>query len=308
VTTLPHQTVLLEEAVRALITNRDGTYVDCTYGRGGHSAAIAAALSSDGRLLVIDRDLAAVDHARQTFADDPRVIVQHGPFSRLKEFVEAHGLETLDGVLMDLGVSSPQIDQGERGFSFQQSGPLDMRMDQGSGETAEAWIASASEEDITLVLKQYGEERFARRIARNIVDARIEGPISTTDRLVEIVEMSIPRREKHKHPATRTFQAIRIQVNRELEELETCLTDVIELLKSGGRVVVISFHSLEDRLVKRFFRRLEKGDDLPSRLPVRDDQLNRKVRILGKPVKPSAIEVADNRRARSSIMRIAEKR
>lgn len=307
-TTLPHQTVLLEEAVRALITNRDGTYVDCTYGRGGHSAAIAAALSSDGRLLVIDRDLAAVDHARQTFADDPRVIVQHGPFSRLKEFVEAHGLETLDGVLMDLGVSSPQIDQGERGFSFQQSGPLDMRMDQGSGETAEAWIASASEEDITRVLKQYGEERFARRIARNIVAARIEGPISTTDRLVEIVEMSIPRREKHKHPATRTFQAIRIQVNRELEELETCLADVIELLKSGGRVVVISFHSLEDRLVKRFFRRLEKGDDLPSRLPVRDDQLNRKVRILGKPVKPSATEVADNRRARSSIMRIAEKR
>ncbi|MGB0691372.1 MAG: 16S rRNA (cytosine(1402)-N(4))-methyltransferase RsmH [Pseudomonadales bacterium] len=307
-TTLPHQTVLLEEAVRALITNRDGTYVDCTYGRGGHSAAIAAALSSDGRLLVIDRDLAAVDHARQTFADDPRVIVQHGPFSRLKEFVEAHGLETLDGVLMDLGVSSPQIDQGERGFSFQQSGPLDMRMDQGSGETAEAWIASASEEDITRVLKQYGEERFARRIARNIVAARTEGPISTTDRLVEIVEMSIPRREKHKHPATRTFQAIRIQVNRELEELETCLADVIELLKSGGRVVVISFHSLEDRLVKRFFRRLEKGDDLPSRLPVRDDQLNRKVRILGKPVKPSATEVADNRRARSSIMRIAEKR
>ncbi len=307
-TTLPHQTVLLEEAVRALITNRDGTYVDCTYGRGGHSAAIAAALSSDGRLLVIDRDLAAVDHARQTFADDPRVIVQHGPFSRLKEFVEAHGLETLDGVLMDLGVSSPQIDQGERGFSFQQSGPLDMRMDQGSGETAEAWIASASEEDITLVLKQYGEERFARRIARNIVAARTEGPISTTDRLVEIVEMSIPRREKHKHPATRTFQAIRIQVNRELEELETCLADVIELLKSGGRVVVISFHSLEDRLVKRFFRRLEKGDDLPSRLPIRDDQLNRKVRILGKPVKPSASEVADNRRARSSIMRIAEKR
>ncbi len=307
-TTLPHQTVLLEEAVRALITNRDGTYVDCTYGRGGHSAAIAAALSSDGRLLVIDRDLAAVDHARQTFADDPRVIVQHGPFSRLKEFVEAHALETLDGVLMDLGVSSPQIDQGERGFSFQQSGPLDMRMDQGSGETAEAWIASASEEDITLVLKQYGEERFARRIARNIVAARTEGPISTTDRLVEIVEMSIPRREKHKHPATRTFQAIRIQVNRELDALEPCRADVIELLKSGGRVVVISFHSLEDRLVKRFFRRLEKGDDLPSRLPVRDDQLNRKVRILGKPVKPSATEVADNRRARSSIMRIAEKR
>lgn len=306
--TQPHQTVLLEEAVRALITNRDGTYVDCTYGRGGHSAAIAAALSNDGRLLVIDRDLAAVDHARKTFADDPRVIVQHGPFSKLAEFAGDHGLDQLDGVLMDLGVSSPQIDQGERGFSFQQSGPLDMRMDQSRGETAEAWIASASEEDITRVLKQYGEERFARRIARNIVAARAEGPISTTDRLVEIVEMSIPRREKHKHPATRTFQAIRIQVNRELEELETCLTDVIELLKSGGRVVVISFHSLEDRLVKRLFRRLEKGDDLPSRLPVTDDQLNRRIRILGKPVKPSATEVADNRRARSSIMRVAEKR
>jgi len=308
VKTQPHQTVLLEEAVRALITNRDGTYVDCTYGRGGHSAAIAAALSNDGRLLVIDRDLAAVDHARKTFADDPRVIVQHGPFSKLAEFAGDHGLDQLDGVLMDLGVSSPQIDQGERGFSFQQSGPLDMRMDQSRGETAEAWIASASEEDITRVLKQYGEERFARRIARNIVAARAEGPISTTDRLVEIVEMSIPRREKHKHPATRTFQAIRIQVNRELEELETCLTDVIELLKSGGRVVVISFHSLEDRLVKRLFRRLEKGDDLPSRLPVTDDQLNRRIRILGKPVKPSATEVADNRRARSSIMRVAEKR
>jgi 16S rRNA (cytosine1402-N4)-methyltransferase len=308
VKTQPHQTVLLEEAVRALITNRDGTYVDCTYGRGGHSAAIAAALSNDGRLLVIDRDLAAVDHARKTFADDPRVIVQHGPFSKLAEFAGDHGLDQLDGVLMDLGVSSPQIDQGERGFSFQQSGPLDMRMDQSRGETAEAWIASASEEDITRVLKQYGEERFARRIARNIVAARAEGPISTTDRLVEIVEMSIPRREKHKHPATRTFQAIRTQVNRELEELETCLTDVIELLKSGGRVVVISFHSLADRLLKRLFRRLEKGDDLPSRLPVTDDQLNRRIRILGKPVKPSATEVADNRRARSSIMRVAEKR
>lgn len=304
-----HQTVLLEEAVRALITNRNGSYVDCTYGRGGHSAAIAAALSDEGRLLVIDRDEIAIDHAKATFADDPRVTVQHGRFSEIHNFVDQHDLKSLDGVLMDLGVSSPQLDEGERGFSFQQSGPLDMRMDQTTGETAEEWLARASEEEITGVLRKYGEERFARRIARNVIAARSDAPINTTDRLVEIIDMSIPRRgrEKHKHPATRTFQAIRIEVNQELQELESCLHDVIELLSSGGRFVVISFHSLEDRIVKRFFRRLEKGDDLPSRLPIRDDQLNRRVKVIGKPVKPSEGEVESNRRSRSSIMRVAEK-
>lgn len=312
-TRTPHQTVLLEEAVHALIfnpsvKNRGGTYVDCTYGRGGHSESIARQLSPEGRLLVIDRDETAIADAQRRFADDPRVVVQHGPFSDLKTYVENLGLAPLDGVLMDLGVSSPQLDESERGFSFQQEGPLDMRMDQTRGETAAEWLGHASENEIISVLKTYGEERFARRITRAILEARKESPISTTGRLVRIVETAIPRKEKHKHPATRTFQAIRIQVNRELEELETCLHDVIGLLNSGGRIVIISFHSLEDRIVKRFFRTMEKGEELPSRLPVRDDQIKgRELKVLGKPVRASENEIAENRRARSSIMRVAEK-
>ncbi|MBO6554915.1 MAG: 16S rRNA (cytosine(1402)-N(4))-methyltransferase RsmH [Pseudomonadales bacterium] len=306
-TPVPHQTVLLEEAVHALMTNRSGTYVDCTYGRGGHSQAIVDSLDADGRLLVVDRDEAAVAHAEERFKDDDRVVIAHGSFSQLGSFLERYQIQGLDGVLMDLGVSSPQIDEAERGFSFQQSGPLDMRMNRSEGQTAAEWLADASEQEIIDVLKRYGEERFARRIAKKIVEARVDTLIDTTDKLVEIVETSIPRREKHKHPATRTFQAIRIQVNRELEELENCLTDVIELLNSGGRLVVISFHSLEDRIVKRFFRRMARGEELPSRLPIRDAEIDRHVRILGKPVKPSDKEVANNRRARSSIMRIAEK-
>jgi len=306
-TTAPHQTVLLEEAVHALITNRSGTYVDCTYGRGGHSQAIADSLDPEGRLLVVDRDETAVAHAENRFKGDNRVLIEHGSFSQLRSFVEKHQIDGLDGVLMDLGVSSPQLDQADRGFSFQQSGPLDMRMNQSEGPTAAEWIAEASEQEITDVLKRYGEERFARRIARKIVETRVDHPIDTTDKLVEIVETSIPRREKHKHPATRTFQAIRIQVNRELEELENCLVDVIDLLNSGGRLVVISFHSLEDRIVKRFFQRMARGEELPSRLPIRDAEIERHVKILGKPVKPSDEEVSGNRRARSSIMRIAEK-
>ena len=302
-----HQTVLLEEAVRALITNRNGTYVDCTYGRGGHSSAIASELGADGRLLVVDRDLAAIQHARNTFGNDARIVIKHGAFSQIQQFVQDHEISKVDGVLMDLGVSSPQLDEGDRGFSFRHSGPLDMRMNQTEGETASDWLTSADEAEITDVLKKFGEERFARRIASSIVKARAEGPIDTTERLVQIVETSVPRREKHKHPATRTFQAIRIQVNRELEELAACLSDVVDLLNSGGRLVVISFHSLEDRLVKRFFRRMAQGDDLPSRLPVTEDQLNRRMKLVGKATKPSAAEIDNNRRARSSIMRVAEK-
>ncbi len=302
-----HQTVLLEEAVQALITNRGGNYVDCTYGRGGHAARIAGALDDNARLMVIDRDQTAVNHANERFADDPRITVQHGAFSNIRSYVEDHGLQPLDGVLMDLGVSSPQLDNAERGFSFSKPGPLDMRMDATSGESAAEWIASASEKDIAWVLSRYGEEKFARRIARKIVEVRGESPIETTDRLVEIVETAIPRREKHKHPATRTFQAIRIQVNQELGELEKCLHDVVDLLNSGGRIVVISFQSLEDRIVKRFFRQMEKGDDLPSRLPVRDHELNRKLRVVTKPVRPGEDEVRENVRSRSSIMRVAEK-
>ncbi len=302
-----HQTVLLEEAVHALITKRNGSYVDGTYGRGGHSQAIADRLDDSGRLLVVDRDADAVAHAKDRFATDPRVVVQHGPFSSIREYVTQNQMSPLDGVLLDLGVSSPQLDRSERGFSFNESGPLDMRMDQTEGETAAEWLARASADEITSVLKRYGEERYARRIARQIVEVRANEPIESTEKLVEIVETAIPYRDKHKHPATRTFQAIRIQVNRELQELESCLHDVIELLNSGGRLVIISFHSLEDRLVKRFFRRMERGDDLPSRLPVRDDQLNRQVRVIGKPIRASEEEIENNRRARSSIMRVAEK-
>jgi 16S rRNA (cytosine1402-N4)-methyltransferase len=303
----PHQTVLLEEAVSALITNLSGTYVDCTYGRGGHSQAIANRLEPHGRLLVVDRDKTAIDHAKEKFKDDPRVMVEHGAFSQLGEIAGKHHLGKLDGVLMDLGVSSPQLDDGKRGFSFQQVGPLDMRMNQTKGETAEEWLSMASEKQIMEVLKQYGEERFAKRIARKIVETRAISPINTTAKLAEICQTSIPWKEKHKHPATRTFQAIRIQVNHELDELEAGLRDVIELINSGGRFVVISFHSLEDRIVKRFFRRMEKGDELPSRLPIRDAELNRRVKVIGKPVRASDEEVERNRRARSSIMRIAEK-
>ena len=302
-----HQSVMLEEAVRALVTNRNGSYVDCTYGRGGHSQAIADSLARDGRLLVIDQDATAIAHARERFRNDARVVIEHGPFSRLKSYASRHQFEGIDGVLLDLGVSSPQLDEAERGFSFQKSGPLDMRMNQAEGITAAEWLAEASEDEITDVLKRYGEERFARRIARKIVATRAASSIDTTLKLVEVVETSIPRREKHKHPATRTFQAIRIRVNRELEELETCLVDVIDLLNSGGHLVIISFHSLEDRMVKRFFRRMAKGDELPSRLPVRDEKLQRRIRIPGKPVRASDTEIASNPRARSSIMRTAEK-
>ena len=306
-TTPPHQTVLLEEAVRALMTNPGGSYVDCTYGRGGHSQAIADSLNPEGRLLVMDRDEEAVAHAQARFRDDRRVIIEHACFSQLKHLADSHRFEAVDGVLMDLGVSSPQLDEAERGFSFQRSGPLDMRMNRSEGPTAAEWLAKASEREITDVLKQYGEERFARRIAGKIVATREDSPIDTTDKLVEVVETSIPGREKHKHPATRTFQAIRIQVNRELEELQSCLADVVELLNSGGRLVVISFHSLEDRIVKGFFRRMAQGAELPSRLPVRDADIARYFRIRGKPIRPSGEEVAGNRRARSSIMRVAEK-
>lgn len=303
----PHQTVLLEEAVHALMINRGGIYVDCTYGRGGHSQAIADKMDESGRLLVVDRDQAAVDHAVKRFENDPRVVIEHGAFSEIRRFVDKHAFGGVDGVLMDLGVSSPQLDEAERGFSFQKTGPLDMRMNQTEGETAAQWLQRAEERDISYVLRRFGEERFAKRIAAAIVEARQEAPIETTEKLVEIIEKAVPFREKHKHPATRSFQAIRIQVNHELEELEVCLKDVVELLHSGGRFVVISFHSLEDRIVKRYFRRLEKGDDLPSRLPIKDDQLNRVVKIVTKPVRASVEEIERNRRARSSIMRVVEK-
>lgn len=302
-----HETVLLNEAVDAVLGDLDGCYVDCTYGRGGHSQEIANRIGSNGRLLVIDRDLSAIEDARQRFRDDSRVVVVHGSFTGLAGYVEEHGMRPVNGILLDLGVSSPQLDDPDRGFSFSKDGPLDMRMDQSRGPTAAEWVAVADEDEITDVLRRFGEEKFARRIARKILETRQRSRIETTAALVEIIESAVPRVEKNKHPATRTFQAIRIHLNEELKCLEDCLQDVIDLLVSGGRLVVISFHSLEDRIVKRFIRKMAKGDFYPDRLPIRDSEIKRYVKSVGKAVKPSRNEIESNRRSRSSIMRVAEK-
>lgn len=304
---LTHRTVLLREAAEALVNKPDGRFVDCTYGRGGHAAAILERLNDAGRLMVIDRDAQAISDATEKFGDDKRVIIVHGAFSDIEKFVDEHNLRPVDGVLMDLGVSSPQLDEAARGFSFDRDGPLDMRMDTGSGESASAWLMHAEEKDIAYVLKHYGEERFARRIARGIVEARVEAPIERTHQLVSIIDAAMPRKERHKHPATRSFQAIRIFINRELEELETGLNVALDILASGGRLVVISFHSLEDRIVKRFMRDQARGERLPDKLPIRDAEIKRSMRLAGKPVKASEEEIQANRRARSSIMRVAEK-
>ena len=302
-----HETVLLHEAVDALVHDPDGQYVDCTYGRGGHSASIAARLSPEGRLLVIDKDPVAIAHARERFETDPRVHVAQGDFSGLGQFMRDAGIEAASGILMDLGVSSPQLDDAGRGFSFLRDGPLDMRMDTTGGISARDWLSTAAEKDISRVLVQFGEEKFARRIARAIVAAREASDITTTSQLAALVSDAMPRHEKGKHPATRTFQAIRIFINGELDALAGALDQVIELLASGGRLVVISFHSLEDRMVKRFVRRAARGPDLPSNLPIRDADIERHMRVVGKPVRAGDAEVDANPRARSAIMRIAER-
>ena len=309
-----HQPVLLQDAVQALVTNPRGHYVDCTYGRGGHSRALVAELEDEGRLMVIDRDPLAIAHARSVFANNPRVTLVHDAFSTLRQHVCAQGLSPLDGVLLDLGVSSPQLDEPERGFSFSRPGPLDMRMNPQEGETAAQWLSRAGEGEIIEVLKNYGEEKYAHRIAKKIIETRHLRPIQTTSHLADIVKTALPSRAQHgkapharTHPATKTFQAIRIHINQELQELEACLEDIIGLLNSGGRIVIISFHSLEDRLVKRFFRNQARGDSFPSRLPLREHQLNKTLKLVGKPIRASALETHRNRRARSSIMRVAEK-
>lgn len=305
---LPHQTVLLNEAVEALIQDRNGFYVDGTFGRGGHSAAILNRLSDQGRLLAFDKDTAAIDVAHRRFADDDRFSVVQASFAELAEQVEALGMKGhVNGLLLDLGVSSPQLDDAERGFSFLHDGPLDMRMDQTCGQSAAEWLAQAPEEEITQVLKEYGEERFGKRMARAIVSARAERPIVRTGQLAEIVKAANPAWEKGKHPATRAFQGIRIHVNSELADLEAVLAQSMDVLAPGGRLVVISFHSLEDRLVKRFIRRQEQGEPLPRGLPVTDAQLERRARSLGKAARAEAQEVSANVRARSAIMRVAEK-
>ena len=302
-----HQTVLLREAVEALVTNPGGFYVDGTFGRGGHSFAILDQLDDSGHLLGVDKDPQAAVTAAQLQEADKRFSFFHGSFAQLQVKFDEMGMESADGILLDLGVSSPQLDEASRGFSFLNDGPLDMRMDTSRGETAAQWIAGASVEEITSVLKEYGEERFAKRIARAIAEAQSAEPIATTARLASVVSEANPRWERHKHPATRAFQAIRIRVNHELDDLEALLDGAIDLLAIGGRLVIISFHSLEDRMVKRYMRNMARGEQLPAGVPVIDSALNRRMKLVGKAARASADEVAANNRSRSAIMRVAEK-
>lgn len=302
-----HRPVMREEVMEALNIKPTGIYVDATFGRGGHAADILQRLAAAGRLLAMDRDPAAVQAARARFADEPRFSIEQGSFASLHVYIQRLGLVgRIDGLLLDLGVSSPQLDDAQRGFSFRQDGPLDMRMDPTTGMSAAQWLAQAREAEITTVLRDYGEERYARRIARAIVQARAEAPIDTTRRLAEIVAAANPAWEKNKDPATRTFQALRIQINNELEELASCLSHVVDQLAHGGRLVVISFHSLEDRMVKRFIRQQQQGETLPRGLPVML-QHQPLLRRVGKALKPQPEEVRQNPRARSAIMRVAER-
>jgi 16S rRNA (cytosine1402-N4)-methyltransferase len=306
--TLIHKPVLLEETLTALNIKPDGCYVDGTFGRGGHSQEIIKQLNENGKLLAFDKDPQAIATANKIAANDERLHVKRGSFTQLKQTVEELGWQgQVDGIFLDLGVSSPQLDDAERGFSFQSDGPLDMRMDPDSGMSASQWLASAEERDIMMVLFDYGEEKFARRIASAIVTARQEKPINTTKQLASIVTAANPSHEKNKNPATRTFQAIRIFINQELEDLKTCLAQAIDLLAPGGRLVVISFHSLEDRIVKRFIREQCKGDDFPVDLPVMHAQLNQNMKMIGKAIKARRTEIKENPRARSAVMRVAER-
>ena len=303
-----HTTVLLDEAVTALIADPDGFYVDGTFGRGGHSSFILTRLGSGGHLMAIDKDPEACKTAQEMFAGDLRFDIVRGSFADLASMVaERQHAGDVQGVLLDLGVSSPQLDDAERGFSFLRDGPLDMRMDPDSGMSAAEWLADAPEDDIAQVLRDYGEERFSRRMARAIVAARAEEPITRTAQLAKIVAEANPAWEKGKHPATRAFQGIRIFINRELDDLEKVLASVLDVLAIGGRLVVISFHSLEDRLVKRFIREQEKGKPIPKGLPVMEKDIVRRLRSVGKAVKPGVAEVKANPRARSAVMRVAEK-
>ena len=279
-----HTTVLLHEAIDALVTDPDGFYVDGTFGRGGHTAELLSRLSSKGRVLAIDKDPQAIEAGRQRFADDSRLTIVHGSFADMGEWVEGRAIT---GVLVDLGVSSPQLDQAERGFSFMRDGPLDMRMDTSSGLSAAAWIASVPEADIAQVIKEYGEERFAKRMASAVVRERAVAPITRTVQLAKILSEAHPAWERGRHPATNAFQAIRIFINRELDDLNALLKQVIDLLQVGGRLVVISFHSLEDRQVKRFIRDQERGIQLPRNLPVRDVERGVRLKKIGKAVMPN---------------------
>lgn len=306
--TFSHQTVLLDEAVVSILGAPEGVYVDATFGRGGHSRHLLARLADGARVIGFDKDPEAVAAGERLAQEDPRFAIVHASFADILSVLKARGLEgTIDGVLADLGVSSPQLDDASRGFSFQNDGPLDMRMDTTRGESAADWLASVTETELARVMFEYGEERHSRRIARAIVKARAEQPIVRTRQLADLVAAAHPAWEKHKHPATRAFQAIRIAINSELADIEQFLQGALTALRPGGRLAVISFHSLEDRLVKQFFQKEAKGDNFPPGLPVTADMLTPRLRLVGKAVEPSAAEVAANPRARSARLRVAEK-
>ncbi len=309
VTAAQHVPVLLQESVSALAMAADGSYLDATFGRGGHSRAMLAKLSAQGRVIALDRDPTAIA-AAQSLQTDPRFTIIHTPFSQLGEVLaEQQLLGQLDGILFDLGVSSPQLDDAERGFSFMREGPLDMRMDTSRGPTAADFLNSASADEIAFVLREYGEERFAWRIAQAIVAKRAEQPLQTTRQLAELIRQAVPFQDKHKHPATRSFQGIRMHINGELEEIEQALEAALTGLKPGGRLAVISFHSLEDRLVKRFMRSKSQAKAVPRGLPLREDQIQRSetLKLVGKAIMPSAAEIQANPRCRSSVLRVAER-
>jgi len=303
-----HTPVLYVEALRALNIRSGGRYLDTTFGRGGHSRGVLESLGEAGRLFAMDKDPRAADIAAKDSVEEPRLVFRKGSFADMDEFLLDEGVYgDLDGVFMDLGVSSPQLDSPERGFSFSHDGPLDMRMDTTAGVTARQWINAAAQADIAKTLRVYGEERYAGRIARAIVEARTESEITTTFELAEIIRAAIPNWERGKDPATRSFQALRIEINQELKDLEMGLEHSIHALRPGGRLVVISFHSLEDRIVKHFMRGLSRPAAQPRRMPPSLVEFHADLKIMGKPLRPQDSEIIANPRARSAIMRVAEK-
>lgn len=303
-----HYSVLLRESVDALVQNPDGVYIDGTFGRGGHARAVLERLSEKGKLLGFDKDPRAIEEGESLRAEDSRFDIVHRSFAEMKDELWQRGDIKVDGVLLDLGVSSPQLDESERGFSFLRDGPLDMRMDSSAGQTAAQWLEKADGWNMVRVFRDYGEERFAKQIARKIMDARELTPITRTLQLAKIVSETIPKKfEEKKHPATRVFQAIRIEINRELSDLQKTLDEVLHLVKPSGRIVIISFHSLEDRIVKRFFRKFSQSQDFPIGVPVTHDMLKAPLKLIGKPFKAGDQELDENVRSRSAVMRVAER-
>ncbi len=303
-----HRPVLFEQVLDALRIKPDGLYIDGTFGRGGHAAAVLERLGAHGQLLAFDKDPDALEFAADHFRGESRLDLRHGSFGNLETVVSELGWKgKVDGILLDLGVSSPQLDDAGRGFSFLKDGPLDMRMNPHSGISASDWLASASDRDIADVLWKYGEERHSRRIARSIVNRREENPIATTSQLAGLIAAAVPGRNHKRHPATKSFQAIRIFINRELDDLEAVLPQAVEVLAPGGRLAVISFHSLEDRIVKRFIRDQHRGPQLPPDLPVMPDRYRPRLQPVGKQIRADETEIQANPRARSAVLRVAER-